>query len=158
MLRQVDARRKVFRFPGAARCDGGYLGLERTRRPLQRNSSGTGATNHWADECWQSRAKPRWQEGFCPGLADTRRIVALRREITTPCALSLGNFSDGARLLSRWRVGRLQRRLRRHDVAKQSGWNTKASTCFSADAGVPASMVSRRKADHFLRSSTWRAL
>ena len=89
-----------------------------------------GAVDDWPNECRQSRPQPRWQEAFRPGLAAPRRIVALRCEIKTTRALPFGNFGDGARLLSRWRVGRLQRRLRRHHVAKQGQTERKSFNLF----------------------------
>src|SRR5271167_738973 len=102
MLRRVDAGRKVFRFPDAARRDDGPLGHQRTWWFFSRHTAGAGAVDDWADECRQPRPKPRWQEAFRPGLAAPGRIVALRCQIQTTRALPFWNFGDGARLLSRW--------------------------------------------------------
>src|SRR5580692_10704434 len=158
MLWQMDTRRKVFRFPGATRRDGRPLGHQRAWQLFSRGTAGASATDDWPNECWQSRPEPRRKETFRPGLAAPRRIVTLRRQIKAARALPFGNFRDGARFFSRWRVGGLQRRFRWHHVAKQGGRNAKTPACFSSDACLFASMVSGRQADRFLWSSARRAL
>src|SRR5580704_12049 len=119
MLWEVDSRRKVFRIPGATRCNSRPLDHQRAWQLFSRGTAGAGATDDWPNECWQSRPEPRRKETFRPGLAAARRIVALRRQIQTTHALPFRNFGDGARLFSRWRMDRLQRRVRWHHVANQ---------------------------------------
>src|SRR5947209_5407529 len=92
MLRQLDPRWKVFRFPSRNREHNHELGYAGEGEPVAKNQRQAGPVDYWTDEHVWAGSEPGWETAFRRRSSAACRDRSLQLEIKGVCSISSGHF------------------------------------------------------------------